>query len=123
MKTPRGCLGAREDKLAPAAPGGRGAKIPRRHAESEPRVATGAAEDPGDQARSRGLPRRAGDHDAKAVRRQLAPVLGLADETNVVLARRLGFGIAVEHLVALDDEVGLAPARHVPGGVTVGAFV
>ena len=115
-------LVALEDELPPAAPGRRGAKVARGHAQAEPRVATGAAEDPGDQARGRGLPRRAGDHDAKAVRRQLAPVLGLADEADMVLAGRFGFGIAVAHLVALDDEVGLAPARHVPGGVTVDPF-
>src|SRR6266851_1252044 len=115
----RGVLVALEDELSPTAPGGRGAEVLGGHAEAEAGVASGCAKDPGDQAGCRGLPRRAGHHDAKAVSGQLAPVLGLADEPNVVLPSSVGFRIAIAHLVALDDEVGLSPARDVGGRVAV----
>ena len=115
----RGVLVALEDELAPAAPGRRGAKVARRHTQAEPGVAAGRTQDPGDQAGGRRLPRRAGHHDAKAVLGQLAPVLGFADEADLVPSRRLGFRVAVADLVPLDDQVGLPPARHVTGRVTV----
>ncbi len=114
-----GVLVALEDELPAAAPGRRGAEVARGHAQAEPGVAPGHPEDPGDQAGGRRLPRRAGHHDAKAVRGQLAPVLGLADEADLVPSRRLGFRIAVAHLVPLDHEVRLPPAHDVTSRVTV----
>ena len=115
----RGVLVALEDELSPGTPGRRRAEVTRDHPEPEPWVASGDAQDPGDQAGGGRLSRRAGHHDAKAIGCQLAPVFGLTDEPNVMPARGLGLRIAVAHLVALDDQVGLPPAHDIPSRMAV----
>src|SRR5207253_9554253 len=67
----RGVFVAFEDEVATTTPGRRGAEVFDGHAQPESRVAAGGAQDPGNQARRRRLPRGARYDDAKAIGRQL----------------------------------------------------
>src|SRR4029077_5520644 len=88
-------------------------------ARGSPVVAAPRSKNPGDQTGRLRFARRARDHDAISISRQLAPILRLADQSDVMLAGRLGFGVALAYLVTLDDEVRLSPAREVGRGVAV----
>src|SRR5438093_6460524 len=115
----RGVFIPLEDEVAAAAPGRRRAEVCDCHAQAATRVAAGGTQDPCNQAGGRRLPGRPGDDDAKAIGRELTPVLGLADQTEMQPPGRVRFRIALAHLVSLNDQVGLPPASHVAGVMAI----